>query len=387
MLNQDETNRRDVERLGSFERFAHHRRGRPACLPRWSSENPVRGRHAGLPLHLYPRIPSFLVFSFLSLSLLATGCGGSSHSNGEATLTLGAYTTPREAYSKAIIPEFQKYWKAKTGQDVEFQESYQASGAQSRAITSGFEADIAALSLEGDVARIAEAGLIRHDWQANQYRGIVSTSLVVIAVRPGNPLGVRDWPDLTRPGLKVLTPDPKTSGGAQWNIVAIYGAALRGYAGVAKDDPGAAREFLGRVLRNVSIMDKGARESITNFEKGVGDVAITYENEVLVGRQAGQKYDYVIPRSTVLIENPVAIVDAYVDKHGVRQVAEEFVNFLWTRDAQRVYAKYGLRPVEPSTAREVAAQFQPAGDVWKIDFLGGWKKVSRDIFGPNGVYA
>jgi sulfate transport system substrate-binding protein len=330
------------------------------------------------------------VFTFLSLSFLAaTGCGGSSRSNGEVTLTLGAYTTPREAYSKAIIPEFQKYWKAKTGQEVEFQESYQASGAQSRAITSGFEADIAALSLEGDVTRIAEAGLIRRDWQANQYRGIVSTSLVVIAVRPGNPLGVRDWPDLTdsaRPGLKVLTPDPKTSGGAQWNIAAIYGAALRGYAGVPKDDPRAAQDFLERVLRNVSIMDKGARESITNFEKGVGDVAITYENEVLVGRQAGQKYDYVIPRSTILIENPVALVDAYVDKHGVRQVAEGFIEFLWTREAQRVFAKYGLRPVEPVTAREVAAQFQPAGDVWKIDFLGGWKKVSQDIFGPNGVY-
>jgi sulfate transport system substrate-binding protein len=322
---------------------------------------------------------------FLALSFLS-GCDGPSDSNGEATLTLGAYTTPREAYSKAIIPEFQKHWKAKTGQEVEFQESYQGSGSQSRAITSGFEADIAALSLESDLTRIAEAGLIRHDWQANQYRGIVSTSLVVIAVRPGNPLGVRDWADLTRPGLKVLTPDPKTSGGAQWNIAAIYGAALRGYAGVPKDDQRAAREFLERVLRNVSIMDKGARESITNFEKGVGDVAITYENEVLVGRQAGQRYDYVIPRSTILIENPVALVDSYVDKHGVRRAAEDFIDFLCTRDAQRVFARYGLRPVEGATAQEVAGQFQPAGDVWKIEFLGGWKKVSQDVFGPNGIY-
>ncbi|HEY8461789.1 MAG TPA: sulfate ABC transporter substrate-binding protein [Blastocatellia bacterium] len=343
--------------------------------------NPRSGRDRGLR-------PFFPAFIALALSLLAiAGCVRPSDSDSEATLTLGAYTTPREAYSKAIIPEFQKLWREKTGQDVEFQESYQGSGAQSRAISSGFEADIAALSLESDVTRIAKAGLIRHDWQGNQYRGIVSTSLVVIAVRPGNPLGIRDWADLTRPGLKVLTPDPKTSGGAQWNIVAIYGAALRGYAGVPKDDPLAAREFLGRVLRNVSIMDKGARESITNFEKGVGDVAITYENEVLVGRQAGQRYDYVIPQSTILIENPVALVDAYVDKHGVRRAAEGFIDFLWTQDAQRVYARYGLRPVEPSTAQEVAAQFQPAGDVWKIDFLGGWKKVSQDIFGPDGIYA
>src|SRR5215470_17352615 len=167
MLNQDESNRREVEGRGSLGRFA----------------NQCRGRHTGLPLLLDSRISCFLVFSFLSLTLLtATGCGGSLSSIGGATLTLGAYTTPREAYSKAIIPEFKKYWKAQTGQEVEFQESYQASGAQSRAITSGFEADIAALSLEEDVTRIAEAGLISHDWQANQYQGIVSTSLVVIAV-------------------------------------------------------------------------------------------------------------------------------------------------------------------------------------------------------------
>jgi sulfate/thiosulfate transport system substrate-binding protein len=355
MLKRDETNLRIMKWRCPIERFANQR----------------RVRHTGPPLPLHP---SFLVFIFLALSFLA-GCGGASDSYGEATLTLGAYTTPREAYSKAIIPEFQKHWKAKTGQDVGFQESYQGSGAQSRAITNGFEADIAALSLESDVTRIAEAGLIRRDWQANQYLGIVSTSLVVIAVRPGNPLGIRDWADLARPGLKVLMPDPKTSGGAQWNIAAIYGAALRGYAGVQKGDSRAAQEFLKRALRNVSIMDKGARESITNFEKGVGDVAVTYENEVLVGRQAGQKYDYVIPRSTILIEN-----------HDVRRVAEGFIDFLWTRDAQRVFAKYGLRPVEAAMAQEVAAQFQPAGDVWKIDFLGGWKKVSQDVFGPNGVY-
>lgn len=154
---------------------------------------------------------------------------------------------------------------------------------------------------------------------------MVGTSLVVIAVREGNPEGIRDWPDLARPGLNVLTPDPKTSGGAQWNINAIYGAALRGQAGVAKDDPAAAREFLKSVFRNVSIMDKGARESITNYEKGVGDVAVTYENEVLVGRQGGQRYEYVIPRPTILIENPVAVIDRNVDARGTREVAEAFV--------------------------------------------------------------
>ncbi|MFY9571449.1 MAG: sulfate ABC transporter substrate-binding protein, partial [Blastocatellia bacterium] len=260
----------------------------------------------------------FAIFITLCFVLFATvslqGCGGPSSKNGNTvTLILGGYTTPREAYGKAVIPAFQEYWKDKTGQEVEFQESYQASGAQARAIMGGFEADIAALSLESDIDKIAEAGLITHDWRSKSSKGMVSTSIVVIAVRAGNPKGINDWSDLTQAGLNVLTPDPKTSGGAQWNINAIYGAALRGFAGVEKNNKAAAQDFLQGVLRNVSIMDKGARESITNFEKGVGDVAITYENEVLVARQSGQTYDYVVPHSTILIENPAALIDKNVD--------------------------------------------------------------------------
>jgi len=323
------------------------------------------------------------------LSVFNQGCtSGQKNGAGKVTLILGGYTTPREAYGKAVIPAFQKHWKQKTGQEVEFQESYQGSGAQSRAIVGGFEADIAALSLEGDIDKIAEAGLITHDWKSAPNRGMVSTSIVVIAVRSGNPKNLKDWDDIAHPGLNVLTPDPKTSGGAQWNINAIYGAALRGFAGVPKDDKAAAQEFLKSVLRNVSIMDKGARESITTFEKGVGDVAITYENEVLVARQAGQNYDYVVPHSTILIENPVALIDKNVDKHGVREAAEEFVKFLYTEEAQRGYAKYGLRPVVPTAvSAEALAQFPKVEDLWKIDYLGGWKKVSEEIYGPQGVYS
>ena len=166
----------------------------------------------------------------------------------------------------------------------------------------------------------------------------------------------------------------------------MYGAALRGFAGVAKDDPAAAQEFLKNVFRNVSVMDKGARESITTFEKGIGDAAITYENEVLVGKQAGQNYDYVIPHSTILIENPVALVDKYVDKHGVRQVAEAFVTFLWSPEAQRAFARYGLRPVDQTVAQEVKSQYPAVADLWKMDYLGGWKKVAETIYGPQGVY-
>src|SRR5262249_18858087 len=224
-----------------------------------------------------------MIASFLLLLAGFHGCGHSGSSANKVVLILGGYTTPREVYGKSIIPAFQKYWKQEKGEDVEFQESYQSSGTQSRAIIGGVEADLAALSLQDDIDRIAQAGLISHDWKASPANGFVSTSIVTIAVREGNPKAIKDWPDLAAPGLNVLTPDPKTSGGAQWNVNAIYGAALRGYAGVAKDDKAAAQEFLKTVLRNVSIMDKGARESITTFEKGVGDAAITYENEGLVG--------------------------------------------------------------------------------------------------------
>lgn len=319
--------------------------------------------------------------------LVATmaGCGGSS-SSGATTLTLGAYTTPREAYAK-LIPMFQQKWQAQSGQEVRFEQSYLGSGAQSRAIVEGFEADVTALSLEADIERIVKAGLITHDWRATPSKGMVSTSGVAFAVRKGNPKGIRDWADLARAGVDVLTPNPKTSGGAQWNILALYGAALRGHVrGVPKGDPEAARAFLRAVLKNVSVMDKGARESITNFEKGVGDVAITYENEVLVGRAQGQDYDLVIPRSTILIENPVAVVDAYVDKHGTRRAAEAFVAFLITKEAQEVFAQFGLRSVDPAVARATAARYPRVQDLWTIQFLGGWKQVTTGFFGESGIY-
>jgi sulfate transport system substrate-binding protein len=308
-------------------------------------------------------------------------------SGGAVKLTLGAYTTPREAY-KELIPIFQKQWKEKTGQDVTFEESYLGSGAQSRAVVEGFEADIVALSLEADVTRIQKAGLITHDWKSGPTKGMVSDSLVVFAVRTGNPKGIKDWADLAQPGLEVLTPNPKTSGGAMWNILALYGAAKRGFVdGVAKDDDAAASDFLNKVFNNVTVMDKGARESITNFEKGVGDVAITYENEVLVGQMSGQQYEMVTPKSTILIENPVALVDSYVDKHGTRQVAEAFIEFLLSKEAQEVFAKYGLRSVDAGVAQSTAAKFPPVTDQFTIDYFGGWAQAVPTFFEDGGIYA
>lgn len=304
----------------------------------------------------------------------------------QVKLVLGAYTTPREAYGE-LIPIFQKQWKEQTGQDVVFEESYLGSGAQSRAIVEGFEADVAALSLEADINRIEKAGLITHDWRTGPAKGMVSDSIAVLGVRKGNPEGIKDWADLAKPGLEVLTPNPKTSGGAMWNILALYGAALRGHVeGVPAGDDAAAQQFLLSVLNNVSVMDKGARESITNFEKGVGDAIITYENEILVGQQAGQDYEYVIPTSTILIENPIAVVDSYADKHGTRAVAEAFVSFLLTPEAQQVFAKHGLRSVDPTVAAATAAQYPEVTDLFTIADLGGWSEVTPKYFGDDGIY-
>lgn len=338
---------------------------------------------------MYSNLQKLFVCAVL-ISMLTMGCTTGpqeERSEGDGLrLTLAAYTTPREAYAE-IIPLFQAHWKEKTGQTVAFEESYQGSGAQSRAVVEGFEADIVALSLEADVIRIEDAGLITHDWRSKPYDGMVSTSVVAFAVREGNPRNIQDWADLTQPDLEILTPNPKTSGGAMWNVLALYGAAQRGYVeGVPAEDDEAAQEFLLSVLQNVTVMDKGARESITNFEKGIGDVAITYENEVVVGQKAGINYELILPTSTIRIDNPLAIVDAYVDKHGTREVAEAFVDFLFTKEAQEIFAKHGLRSPDPAIAEATADMYPPIEDLFTIEYFGGWKEATPTYFGEEGIF-
>lgn len=328
------------------------------------------------------------ILLIILLSTLIISCSGvdSQAPDGEVKLIFGAYTTPREAYGE-IIRQFKAYWQSETGQALVFDVSYLGSGAQSRAVVDGFEADIVALSLEADINRIQDVGLITHDWKSGPYEGIVTRSIVTFAVRKGNPKGIQDWNDLTQPGLEILTPNPTTSGGAMWNILAMYGAALRGQIdGVPADDPEAAAEFMGKVLENVTVMDKAARDSILNFEKGIGDVAITYENEILVGRESGQRYERVIPSSTILIENPIALVDANVDAHGTREVAEAFIDFVFTKEAQQTYAAHGLRVVHPEVAEETEDQYPPVSDLFTVEYFGGWVQIMRDIFGESGVY-
>lgn len=334
----------------------------------------------------------FLLLPILLLLLSTlTGCEGCNKATAAApgsasSLTLGAYTTPREAYGKAILPAFRSQFRERSGGDVTFRESYLGSGAQARAIIAGFEADVAALSLEPDIEKLREAGLIKHDWKAGKHGGMVTRSVVVIGVREGNPKRIRDWQDLAQPGIEVLTPNVRTSGGAMWNILAIYGAAIRGHAGVARSENDAAIGLLASILRNVKIMDRGARDSMLTFERGSGDAIITYENEILVGRTQGKRYDYVTPTSTILIENPIALIDSNVDRHGSRELARAFIDFLYTPKAQRAYAEHGLRPVLDSVAAEVRERFAPVKDLFTIRDLGGWDEAQRLLFDKGGVY-
>ncbi len=327
-----------------------------------------------------------LAAAFLIVLAGAIGAPPAAQAQAKKTLVLGAYTTPREAYGK-LLPLFAAEWKKKTGETVTSEESYLGSGAQSRAVVEGFEADVVALSLEADVTRIQKERLITRDWKSGPTKGMVSRSVVAFAVRKGNPKRIRDWADLAKPGVEVLTPNPKTSGGAMWNVLGAYGAALRGkVAGVPGNDPDAALGFLKKVLANVTVMDKAARESITSFEKGIGDVAITYENEVLVAQQAGEAMDLVLPSSTILIENPIAVVDVYAGKHGSQALAEAFVAFVLARPAQELFAQYGLRSVDPAVETATAARFPKVPDLFTIEQFGGWEKATTAIFGPAGVY-
>ncbi|MHB1418571.1 MAG: sulfate ABC transporter substrate-binding protein, partial [Bacillota bacterium] len=322
------------------------------------------------------------------------GCGIQSDGNAKQTGTgktrtiiLGAYTVSKDAYQKSIIPAFQKYWKEKTGEDVQFKESYVGSGAQARAIIGGFEADVAALSLEGDIDEISKAGLITHDWSAALHGGFVTNSVVVIGVRPGNSKGIDDWDDLAKPGVSVLYPNPKTSGGAMWDVNAIYGAALK-YSEVSngKPDLAFAREFLKQVQKNVKVMDKSGRESFTTFEKGVGDAVVTYENEVLRSIAEGEQYEVIYPKSTILIQNPAAVVDQNARKHGVQDVAEAFVVFLHGAEAQQAFAEAGFRSVDEVTAGHFSNIYPEPQMLFGIEYLGGWNKVRVDLYGPNGIW-
>jgi sulfate transport system substrate-binding protein len=287
------------------------------------------------------------------------------------TVTLAAYTTPREAYEE-LIPMFEA-----TEAAVDFETSYSGSGDQSRAVEAGLPADIVALSLWPDVDRLVAPGIVAPDWWQNEYQGIVHDSVVVFAVRPGNPKGISSWDDLVRDDVDVITPNPFTSGGAQWNLLAAYQAQI---VDGASDEE--AREYLKQLVANTSVMDRSAREALTTFAAGQGDVLIAYENEAIFAQQAGQPLEYVVPDATILIENPVAVTLT----GDASEAAQAFVDFLYTPEAQAVFGRRGYRPV----VAEVLGQFdyvQPA-NLFTIAEMGGWPEARPRFFDPeSGIVA
>src|SRR3954447_4632109 len=317
------------------------------------------------------RFPALL--ALLAVLVAAAGCGGtSSGSSGGGgkggKLALVAYSTPQEAYEK-IIPAFQK---TADGKGVSFSQSYGASGDQERAVESGLPADVVALSLEPDVTKLVKKGVVAKDWNADPYHGMVTDSIVVFAVRKGNPKHIKSWEDLVKPGVDVISPNPFTSGGAKWNISAAYGAQL-----AQGKSPQQAQDYLGKLFKNVSVLDKSAREALSTFTSGKGDVLIAYENEALTAQKKGEDIDFVRPDQTILIENPAAAIA----KSSQADKAKAFVDFLRTDAAQKIYAANGYRPVLTSLLDKKTYPDPPG--LFKIDKLGGWSKVNDDLFDPD----
>lgn len=350
-----------------------------------------------MPLVHHPirkRLARSALALLLGAALIVGGCSGSPAETaegepppqGDVTLVIGAYSVVKDAMAE-LLPRFQAYWQEKSGQTVAFQESYEASGTQARAIVGGFEADVTLLAMEGDVEKIEQAGFITHDWREKGADGMITRSIVVLGTREGNPRGIRDWQDLTTPGVKVLYPNPKTSGGAQWDINAIYGAGLkRSEREQGQADPAYAKQFLEQVHANIESLDKSGRASMAAFEYGVGDVIVTYENELLARIAKGVPYDIVIPQDTILIENPAAVIDTNVDKHGTREVAEAFVDYLYSEEAQTVLMDYGFRPANEALASAAEAQFTVPQGLFDIDYLGGWPEVRELLYSRKGVW-
>jgi sulfate/thiosulfate-binding protein len=325
--------------------------------------------------------------TLLVLVSLVTGCGTGRDPDADV-LKIGAYSVVREVLHDGLLPGFAAEWKTRTGRAVTFEESYNGSGAQARAIASGFDADVAILSHEGDMELLVEAGRVKPAWRDGPTKGVVTHSLVVIGHRPGNPKGIKDWVDLARSGVAVLYPDPKTSGGARWNINAIYGSAYLASrdANQGQPDLGAVRDFLAKVQANVINMDQSGRQSMANFaERGTGDVVVTYENELLLRNKEKEPIPYVIPAATLLIESPAAVVATAVESHGSRAVAEAFVEFLVSDRGQRIVADYGFRPVKPGAPAPSGAQALPP-KLFTMADLGGWAKIEQELYGPKGLW-
>jgi sulfate transport system substrate-binding protein len=326
-------------------------------------------------------------FGITALLTMASSCGPARDANAD-WLKIGAYSVVREVLHDGLLPAFGAHWKSRTGRDVTFEESYTGSGAQARSIASGFDADVAILSHEGDMELLVQAGRANPSWKDGPNRGMISHSLVVIGHRPGNPKQIKDWPDLAKPGVGVLYPDPKTSGGARWNINAIYGSAFLSARAANPDGPdlNQVRDFMARVQQNVVNMDQSGRQSMANFaERGTGDAVVTYENELLLRNKEKEPIPYVVPPATLLIESPAALVESSVKSHRNRAAAEAFLEFLISDQGQRIFAEYGFRPVKDEVPAPSGAQPLPP-KLFTMAELGGWAKIENELYGPAGLW-
>nr|WP_281032323.1 sulfate ABC transporter substrate-binding protein [Parvibaculum lavamentivorans] len=304
----------------------------------------------------------------------------------ETTLLNVSYDPTRELY-RDFNAAFVEHWKKETGETVSIEQSHGGSGKQARAVIDGLEADVVTLALAGDIDEIADAtGKLPKDWQKSlPYNSSPYTSTIVFLVRDGNPEGIKDWDDLVKPGIEVITPNPKTSGGARWNYLAAYAYALE-HSG---NDDAKAREFVGKLFRNVPVLDTGARGSTTTFvQRGIGDVFISWENEAfLAQKEFPGKFEIVVPTLSIRAEPPVAIVTGNTDKRGTTKLARAYLEYLYSSTGQNLAAKHFYRPVKPEFAdKEDLKRFPTVKLVSIDDVFGGWVKAQPEHFGDGGVF-
>ena len=322
--------------------------------------------------------------SLLSLAL-ALSLAAPALQAAEVNLLNVSYDPTRELYQD-INKSFAAQWKAKTGDDVKIRQSHGGSGKQARSVIDGLEADVVTLALGYDIDAIGERKLLAPDWQKRlPHNAAPYTSTIVFLVRKGNPKGIKDWNDLVKPGVAVITPNPKTSGGARWNHLAAWGYALKQPGG----NEASARDFLGKLYRNVPVLDSGARGATTTFvERGIGDVLIAWENEAILAiKELGpDKVEIVAPSASILAEPPVSVVDKFVDKHNTRKVAEAYLQFLYTDEGQEIIAKNYYRPATDKAAAKYAAQFPKLKLFTLAEVAGNWQQAQKAHFADGGVF-
>ena len=321
-------------------------------------------------------------FAVLALAALASVAAPV---NAQAHLLNVSYDPTREFYEE-YNRLFQQHWKATTGQDVEINQSHGGSGKQARAVIDGLEADVVTLALGYDIEAIASRGLLDPQWQSKLPNNSTPyTSTIVFLVRQGNPQHIKDWPDLIRPGVKVITPNPKTSGGARWNYLAAWGYALR----ASHNNEDAAREYMRKLFANVPVLDTGARGATTTFvQRGVGDVLIAWENEALLALKefGADKFEIVVPSATILAEPPVAVVDKVARRHGTEKVSRAYLEYLYSPEAQELAAKYFYRPRLKSVADKYASVFPKVNTFTVVEGCGGWQNAQAKHFSDGGTF-